>query len=104
MFAKAFVVLDATAWDSWADASLAQMPTTPCDVIPLVGVEFVRAASQSAGQAWHRRYCIDQVFEGNRVVPIGTGHGQRQGNAAPVYGDVVAFAAKFAAIREVRAH
>ncbi|MBB1636167.1 hypothetical protein A9975_35660 [Cupriavidus sp. UME77] len=71
MFAEPVVLLDAAAGDSWADASLAQMPTTPCEVIPLVGVELVRAASRSAGQARHGRNRIDQVLEDNRVVPIG---------------------------------
>ncbi len=54
MFAEVVFLLDATVGDSWADASLAQMPTTPCEVIPLVGVELVRAAWRSAGQGQAR--------------------------------------------------
>ncbi len=49
MLAEPIVLLDASAGDSWVDASLAQMATAPCEVIPLVGVELVRAASRSAG-------------------------------------------------------
>nr|SPD48955.1 conserved protein of unknown function [Cupriavidus taiwanensis] len=102
MFAQAVVPLDAAACDSWLDAPLTQMLTTPSEVISLVGMEFVRTASRSTGQTWHRWYCIDQGFEDNRVVPISARYGQRQGNAAPIY-DEMAFAAEFSAIRGVRA-
>lgn len=84
MLAEATVLLDATACDSWVDAPLAQMPTTPREV----SVKLVGAASRSAGQAWQRGYCIDQVFEDNRIVPIGPAHGQRQRKAAPVYDEM----------------
>ncbi|KAF7961331.1 hypothetical protein AWV80_00400 [Cupriavidus sp. UYMU48A] len=49
MLAEPIVLLDAAARNSWADASLAQMATAPCEFISLVGVELVRAASRSAG-------------------------------------------------------
>jgi len=96
MFAEAVVLLDATASDARVDASLARMPTT------LDGVELVRAASRSAGQAKHRRNRIDQGLKDSRVVPIGTRHEQRQGDTAPVY-DEMALAAELAAVRGVRA-
>ena len=102
MLAKAIVLLDATACDSWNDAPLAQMPTTPREVIPLVSVEFVGPASRSAGQTTHCWYCIDQIFEDHRVMPVGTGHDQRQRKTAPVY-DKMAFGPELAAIRGVRA-
>ena len=71
MFAEPVVVLDATTCDAWADASLAQMATAPRKVVALVGVELVRVASRSAGQAEHRGYCIDQVFEDTSIVALG---------------------------------
>ena len=58
MLAEAVVLFDATACDSWADAAFAQMPTTPHEVIPLVGAELVRAASRSARQARYRWYSM----------------------------------------------
>jgi len=51
MFAEAVVPLDATACDSRLDAAPAQMLTTASEVISLVGMEFVWAASRSTGQA-----------------------------------------------------
>ncbi len=49
MLAEPVVLLDAAAGNSCADASLAQMATAPREVISLVGVELVRAASRSTG-------------------------------------------------------
>lgn len=102
VLAEAVVLLDAATSNSWLDAALAQMLTTPSEVITLVGMEFVWTASRSTGQACHCRQCIDQGFEDDRVVPIGARYSQRQGNAAPVY-DEMTFAAEFSSIRGIRA-
>ncbi|CAM3495029.1 hypothetical protein CBM2633_P330002 [Cupriavidus taiwanensis] len=42
------------------------------------GVELVGAAARPARQPRHCGYGINQGFEDHRVVPIGTGHGQRR--------------------------
>lgn len=49
MLAEVIVPFDASASDSWTDASFAQMPTTPCEFTAFVGVELLRKASWSAG-------------------------------------------------------
>jgi hypothetical protein len=102
MSAEAVVLLDTTTCDAQGDASLAQTATGPCKVIALAGMKLVRAALRSAGQARHRWYCIDQVFEDNRVMPIGPSHHHRQRKAALVY-DEMMFAAELTSIRGVRA-
>jgi len=102
MLAKTVIRLDAAAGDARDDASLVQMATAACEVVPLVGVELLGAAPRSARQTRHRGYCIDQVFEHNGVVPVRPRHRHRQRDTASVY-DEMSFAAKFAAIRGVRA-
>lgn len=85
----------------WTDASISQMPVALREVVPLICVELVGAASRTAGEPRHTWNGIDPRFEHHRVMAIGAGHAQRQGYAAPVYGEM-AFAVELAAIRGIR--
>lgn len=85
----------------WTDASISQMPVALREVVPLICVELVGAASRTAGEPRHTWNGIDPRFEHHRAMAIGAGHARRQGYAAPVYGEM-AFAVELAAIRGIR--
>lgn len=101
MPAEPVVLLDAAASDPRADASLAQVLPTACEVVSLICMTLVGAASRTTTESRHARDGVNQRFEHHRVVTIGAGDHQRQRHAAPVY-DEMSLAAKLAAIRWVR--
>ncbi|CAH0443235.1 hypothetical protein LMG9673_03960 [Ralstonia pseudosolanacearum] len=101
MPAEPVVLLDAAASDPGADASLAQVLPTACEVVSLIRVKLVGAASRAATESRHAWDGVNEHLEHHRVVTIGAGDYQRQRHAAPVY-DEMALAAELAAIRWVR--
>lgn len=101
VLAEPVVLLDAAASDPGSDTPFAQMPPASREVVSLIRVKFVGAASRAAIESWHTRDGINERFEYYRVVAIGPGDHQRQRHAAPVY-DEVSLAAELAAIRWVR--
>ncbi len=101
MPAEPVVLLDATASDPRTDASLTQVLPTAREVVSLICMKLVGAASRTTTESRHARDGINERFEHHRVVPIGARDHQRQRHAAPVY-DEMALAAELAAIRWVR--
>ncbi len=101
MTAGPVVLLDATASDPRTDASLTQVLPTVREVVSLICMKLVGAASRTTTESRHARDGINERFEHHRVVPIGARDHQHQRHAAPVY-DEMSLAAKLAAIRWVR--
>ncbi len=101
MLAEPVVLLDATASDPGSHAPLAQMPAASREVVSLIRVKLVGAASRAAIESGHARDGVNEHLEYHRVVTIGTGDHQRQRHAAPVY-DEMALATELAAIRWIR--
>jgi len=94
------VALDPLARDAWRDAPLLEVTAATVDVVGLVSV----LPGQRRGRPWlagDRRQGIDQFLQDHRVVPVGSGHAERQGNAIAV-DDQMPLAAAFAAIGRVR--
>ncbi len=101
MLAEPVVLLDATASDPGSHAPLAQMPAASREVVSLIRVKLVGAASRAAIESGHARDGVNEHLEHHRVVTIGTGDHQRQRHAAPIY-DEMALATELAAIRWIR--
>ncbi len=101
MLAEPVVLLDATASDPGSHAPLAQMPAASREVVSLIRVKLVGAASRAAIESWHARDGVNEHLEHHRVVTIGTGDHQRQRHAAPIY-DEMALATELAAICWIR--
>lgn len=78
MLAEPVVPLDASASNSWTDSSLVQMLTASSKVVSLVGVELVGTAARPSRQSSYRWYGVNQRFEHNGIVSIGTGDDQCQ--------------------------
>ncbi len=73
MLAEAIVLLDVAACNSWVDAPLTQMPTTPCELIPLVGVELVgalRGRPGSPGTTGMTSTRASKTTESCRLAPV----------------------------------
>ncbi|ARU21109.1 hypothetical protein RSSE_p1745 (plasmid) [Ralstonia solanacearum] len=101
MLAEPVVLLDATASDPGSHAPLAQMPAASREVVSLIRMKLVGAASRAAIESGHARDGVNEHLEHHRVVTIGTGDHQRQRHAAPIY-DEMALATELAAIRWIR--
>ncbi len=95
------VALESFASDTSGDPSLFEMRAAALDVVGLVGMQFVRPASWASRLAGDRRQGLDQLLEDHRVMSVGSGDAERQGNAVAI-GDQVPFAAELAAIGRVR--
>src|SRR5215203_1120875 len=94
--------LDATPRDPWRDAPPAQLlPQRPV-VIRLVGVQLRGALARSAALAAHRPDRVHGLQHPLAVMDVGPGEHDRQRDAFTVY-QLMAFRARFAAIRRVRA-
>lgn len=95
------VALDPLASDTWRDAPRLEVMAATVDVVGLISVQFAWPTSWTPWLAGDRRQGIDQFLEDHRVVPVGSGHAERQGNAIAV-DDQMPLAAEFAAIGRVR--
>lgn len=102
MSAEALAALDATPGDARDDRSPAQRASAEGEIVPLVGVQLGRAAPWPARTLADRRYGIDQRLQKFAVVPVGRRDPQGEGDAVGINEDV-AFGARLAAIRRVRA-
>ncbi len=88
MPAEPIVLLDAAASDPRADASLAQVLSTAREVVSLICMKLVGAASRTTTESRHARDGVNERFEHHRVVPIGSSDHQRQRHVAPVYDEM----------------
>lgn len=89
------------AGDTRGDTSLVEVIAAAVDVVGLVGVQLARPALRTPRLASDRGQCINQLLEYHRVVPVGSGDTERQGNAVAV-GDQVPLATELTAIGRVR--
>ncbi len=99
--AQAIVAFHALAGDTWGDPSSLQVVPAPFHVVGLVGMQLVRPASWPSRFAGNGGQCIDPFLEHDRIVPVGPGHAERQGDAVPIR-DHMPLAAAFAAVGRVR--
>ncbi|OQP72537.1 hypothetical protein IA54_014900 [Xanthomonas phaseoli pv. syngonii LMG 9055] len=99
--AQAIVAFHALAGDAWGHPSSLQVVPAPIYVVGLVGMQVVRPASWPSRFAGNGGQCIDQFLEHDRIVPVGPGYAERQGDAVPIR-DHVPLAATFAAVGRVR--
>lgn len=74
--------------DTGLDATLPQVMPTAGKVIALVCMQLAWTFAGLAVQARHRRNCIERGLECHRVVPVGAGDRDGQGNTSCVYDDV----------------
>jgi len=95
------VALNPLARDAWRDAPGLEVMAATVDVVGLVSVQLAWPASWPPWLAGDWRQGIDQFLQDHRVVPVGSGHAERQGNAIAV-DDQMPLAAEFAAIGRVR--
>jgi len=102
MAPQAIVALNSLASDAWRDSRLLEVMAATVDVIGLISVQLAWPASWAPWLAGDRGQGIDQFLEDHRIVPVGSGHTERQGNAVAV-DDQMPLAAEFAAIGRVRA-
>lgn len=102
MTAQAVVALDPVACNPRTDAALFEEGATPLDVVGLVGMQLAGPASRTAWFSADVRQGVDQLLKHHRVVPIGAGDADRQGDAVAV-DDQMPVAAEFSAIGRVRA-
>ncbi len=98
---QSVVALDPLASDACGDAPMLEMLAAAVDIVGLVGVQLAWSTSWTPGLAGDRRQGIDQFLEDHRVVPVGSGHAERQGNAVAI-DDQMPLAAELAAIGRVR--
>ncbi|MDR8737388.1 hypothetical protein FEP94_04140 [Burkholderia pseudomultivorans] len=84
------------------DPSLFQVLPAAGKVVALVRMQFVRAFAGLAAQARYRRYRINRALECHRIMPVGAGDRDRQGNAPGVY-DEVSLRPELATVRWVGA-
>ncbi len=100
MTPKALLALNALASNTCRNSAPVQLLSTATAVVCLIGVQLVRPFARPAIQTRQRRNCVQRWLEGNRVVPIGARHGNRQRKSPGIYDDV-SFAAQFAPVRRV---
>lgn len=98
---QSIIALDPLASDAGGDAPLLEMVAAAVDIVGPVGVQLAWPASCTPGLACDRRQGIDQSLKDHRVVPVGSGHTERQGNAVAI-DDQMPLAAELAAISRVR--
>lgn len=99
---KSLLTFHAAPGDACRDPSLFQVLPAAGEVVALVRMQFIRAFAGPATQARHCRDCVNRALERDRVMPVGSGDRDRQGDAASVY-DEVSFRPEFAAVRWVGA-
>jgi len=89
--------------DPGRDATSPALPAAASVIIPLVGVQLVRAlAWPTAVPGPHARHCVQRGYQHHAVVPVGAAQRNAERRAAGIR-DQVAFRARPAAIRRVRA-
>src|ERR1700754_4047832 len=88
MSSELLFIFYASPRDTGLDATLAQVTPAAGKVIALVRMQLARTFAGLAVQARHRRNCIERGFECHRVVPVGAGDRNGQGNASCAYDDV----------------
>ena len=88
--------------DARGDAAASAGSPAARVVVPLVGVELVRAPARWSGAAAHGQHSVEQVLEPLGVVLVGWPELNGEGEALRVYQQMV-LRARFAAIRRIRA-
>ena len=96
------IALDAPAGDAVLNATALEMVAAAMEVVALVGVQALGPASWPARQAPDSGQVVDELFEDDRVVQVGSCDAEHQRDARPV-GHDVAFAAELAAVGRVGA-
>jgi hypothetical protein len=96
------IALDAPAGDTVLNATALGMVAAPMEVVALVDVQALGPASWPARQAPYSGQVVDELFEDDRVVPVGSRDAEHQRDACSV-GHDVAFAAELAAVGRVGA-
>ncbi len=95
--------LHAASRDAGLDAAGTAFPAAAAVVVALVGVQLVRAPAWSpASSGPHARHGVQRGHQHHAVVPVGPAQGNAERRAAGI-GDKMAFRARPAAIRRVRA-
>ena len=96
------IALDAPAGDAVLNATALEMGAAAMEVVALVRVQVLGPASWPARQAPDSGQVVDELFEDDRVVPVGSCDAEHQRDARSV-GHDVAFAAELAAVGRVGA-
>ena len=96
------IALDAPASNAILNPTALEMLTTAMEVVSLVGMQPLRPTSWPARQASDSRQVVDELFEDDRVVPVGSRDAEHQRDASSV-GHDVALAAELAPVSGVGA-
>ena len=96
------MALDAPAGDAVLNATALEMVAAAMEVVALVGLQALGPASWPARQAPDSGQVVDELFEDDRVVPVGSRDAEHQRDASSV-GHDVALAAELAPVSGVGA-
>lgn len=86
---------------AWRDAPLLEVMTATFDIVGLISLQLAWPTLRASWLAGDRRQGIDQFLEVRRVVPVGSSHAERRGNAIAA-DDQMPLAVELAAIGRVR--
>ncbi len=102
MTPEAVIALDAPAGDAVLNATALEMVAAAMEVVALVGMQSFGPAPWPARQTPDSGQVVDELFEDDRVVPVGSRDAKHQRDARSV-GHDVAFAAELATVGRVGA-